>query len=117
MHHPAEKVLLEAIDQNPIVLNWIETICSDDTSEPHFLADLLKCLGRINYEKVKSVAKKIVERALAHTDIRVRDAAVYAIEHWDTGELVTILKGYAAGEKKEWLRRYMQEVADDLSED
>lgn len=117
VHHPAEKTLEEALEKNVQATSWIYNILKDSLNNPVLAADILKCLGMIDYEKMRSIAKEIVEKILAQPGVRLRDAAVYAAEQWESGELVDILRGYAKGEKVKWLAQYMDEVADDISEE
>jgi len=117
MHHPAEKTLEEALEGNLQAPLWIYNILKDSLDNPVLAADILKCLGMIDYEKMRPIARRIVEEMLAQPDVRLRDAAVYAAEQWESGELVDILRGYAKGEKVKWLAQYMDEVADDISEE
>ena len=78
-------------------------------------ASILKLAGRQPVESLSHYTSLLVEQALQHEDVEVRDAAVYAIEHWEDPKCIDLLRDHLAREPEEWLRDYMSQVLEDLS--
>ena len=57
----------------------------------------------------------LVRDGLAKNSVEVRDAAIQAAESWGDSELIEVLKAHS--ETEPWLRQYLNDVIDDLSEE
>ncbi len=91
MHHPAEDFLREAwkYDREGIVPEMARILATCNGIGP----DLLRCLGRVPAAAADGL--KWVADALTKPDYDWRDAAFYALEHWDTPEGWQILQAHA----------------------
>jgi|GEM_PF-5396911 len=111
--HPAEELLAALLERRPKeTIGEIKSLLK--TGNPSIAADLLRCIGRLDIKLCRGQWQEIVEIALGHSDIDVRDAAVQAIETWEAIEAEGILGRWAKKEKVSWLRDYMDGVLTDL---
>jgi hypothetical protein len=108
--HPAEKILQKALDSAPFAVFWVRDLFMDMSYNPAMQADLLKCIGRIEYKYVKSMARSIIESALYNIDIRTRDAAIYAIEQWREKDFIGILEKHLPKETNKRMAEYINKI-------
>ena len=115
MEHPSEEIIAEALrtTKGQQVLDWLRHFCTD-TSQPSFAASVLRCLGRNDHVGTVSWQADLVRDCLAIDDVEVRDAAVQAVESWGGSNLLDVLRTHS--EPEPWLRQYILDVIEDLSE-
>ena len=114
MWHPAEKIIGDALSStDERALAWLEDICLD-ASQSSFAASVLRCLGR--HANVGAVSWRVglVRNCLAEDSVEIRDAAVQAVEGWEDHALIAVLESH--DETETWLRRYIKDVVEDLTE-
>ena len=111
--HPAEHILDRALDTDDqtAVLGVVAALCMD-TARPGFSAATLRCLGRLTRPGSSAWRSDVVRRALTHSGVELRDAAVQAAESWGDAELVGVLRAHR--ETEPWLAEYITEVTEDL---
>lgn len=108
MHHPAEDILTAAwkYDREGIVPEVARILAKHKGG---FAADLLRCLGRVQAAAADGL--KWVEDALKEPSYDWRDAAFYALEHWDTPEGWRILQAHTEPDPylDDYKRRLLEE--------
>ena len=111
--HTAEQILERALhtgDQST-ALGVIAALCMD-SARPGFSAATLRCLGRLTRPGSSAWRSDVVRRALTHSGVELRDAAVQAAESWGDADLVGVLRAHR--ETEPWLAEYITEVTEDL---
>ena len=113
--HPAERIIAQALAQagDKRATRWLKDFCAD-ASNPSFAASVLRCLARVPCTASKSWRVGLVHDGLANDSVEVRDAAIHVAETWGDSELLEVLKTHS--ETVPWLRQYLHDVIDDLSE-
>ncbi len=113
--HPAERIIAKALmnagDKRSI--RWLKELCAD-TSNPGFAASVLRCLARVPCTGSESWRVGLVRDGLAEDSVEIRDAAIQAAESWADSELLEVLRAHS--ESEPWLRQYLYDVIDDLSQ-
>ena len=114
MHHPLEELLAEVL-ATPPGASWICVLWS------HLVADnagraatLLRCLGMLPHEDLSVLRDMVIDQALAHDSLRVREAAVMALERWADERSAAQLREALTYESVPWLKEYLQAVLEDL---
>lgn len=113
MHHPAEKIIEEALQgrEDFPVLDWFKGF-SLDAAHPSFAASILRCLGRQPHIGNALWRTGLVREGLAMGDVEIRDAAAQAAESWGSPEMRTVLEAHS--EPLPWLQDYIWDIIDDL---
>jgi hypothetical protein len=114
--HPAERYIERflLLDSQGMV-NWIEDLLADERSYS-IAASIIKCIGRVKLDICKGWGFRIIEIALEHPDVEVRDSAAQALEQWGTLQAKDLLKKHIANEEVPWLGDYMKRVIRDMEE-
>ena len=114
--HPAERINAKALAQvgDERSIRWLREFCVD-ASNPSFAASVLRCLGRVPCTGSEAWRVALVRDGLANDSVEIRDAAIQAAESWGDSELIKVLKAHS--EPEPWLRQYLHDVIDDLSEE
>ena len=115
MGHPIERIIAEEVgsEKSERVLQWLRSFCMD-VSQPSFAASILRCLGRHQTLGTVSWRVELVRDGLAIDNVEIRDAAVHAAESWGDLESLDVLSSHS--ESEPWLRQYISDVMDDLTE-
>ena len=113
--HPAERIIAKALVQagDKRAIRWLRDFCGD-ASSPVFAASVLRCLARVDGAGSVSWRVGLVRDGLAMDSVEIRDAAIQAAESWGDSEMVEVLRAHS--EPEPWLRQYLYDVIDDLSE-
>ena len=113
--HPAERIIAKALVQagDKRAIRWLRDFCVD-ASNPGFAASVLRCLSRVDCGGSVSWRVDLVRDGLAMDSVEIRDAAIQAAESWGDSEMVEVLRAHS--EPEPWLRQYLYDVIDDLSE-
>lgn len=113
--HAAEEILNEAIHSTPHAAATMDRLLHliDGPANPGLAASALRCLGRLDSPGTTEWRRKLVEAALRHSNVELRDAAIQAAETWAEPQLVPTLRAHE--EPEPWLREYLQDVIDDIS--
>lgn len=115
-HHPAERLLADAVTFAPGAAEWIESFVRNTWDRrPALAAALIRCLGRLPGGMTFPWGLGLAADALRHESVEVRDAAVRALEAWGGEAAVAALRVYAPGEHIGWLREYAEQVLGDLT--
>ena len=116
VRHPAERIIAKSLAQpgEKRAVRWLREFCVD-ASNPSFAASVLRCLARVPCTGSDSWRVGLVRDGLAKNSVEVRDAAIQAAESWGDSELLEVLKAHS--ETEPWLRQYLNDVIDDLSEE
>lgn len=111
--HAGEGVIERALERHrAIAQHWIERFL--DRQDASFAAAAIKCLGRIKSPGSLEWRLRILDTALAHTSVEVRDAAAQAAELWDEPQASEVLLKHV--HREPWLRDYVAHVIRDLTE-
>ena len=111
--HPAESILHKAIEVHGTDAGRrLHTLVFFE-SKPSLGASILRLLGRIRPLTDKWRVETL-KKALAYSDIEMRDAAIQAAELWEGDGVVEVLRGHL--EPIPWLLDYMEGVISDLTE-
>jgi len=109
--HPAEKILRDALHYDNIG-ETMTLLCSSDKIDTVLCkrnpAEIIKIIGRLDYDEVKDWIVPILKDALKNDDISIRDSAVMAIENFENKELFYLLKEH--NESIDWLKDYINEI-------
>jgi len=111
MNHPAmdylQSMLANEMDRrllNTALLNGIESWLK---------ADILLCLTDLEFEGHSDYLFGIAAESLKSDDIRVRDAAVQALEAISTAPSIWLLERHINSEGEPWLRNYAKQIVDE----
>jgi hypothetical protein len=104
--HPAERLMESALRQNPETKSTLLGLFRD----PYFRhrTALLRCIGRLPAEIAGTWGIGMVAEALQDSDLTLRDAALRAIEHWETAEAMTLIRDYR--DPHPWLEQYVGRI-------
>jgi len=119
MCHPAELMLQSVFQQSTEeTVEWLFGLLSDreNPAQSSRAAPLLKCLGRLAPPATLAPVTRILNTALKHDSLQVRDAATQLVENWELPELLTALKERISNEPIVWLREYMEGVISDMGD-
>jgi hypothetical protein len=109
--HHSESILRDALNKSPKTVHaWIADNWENETNAG-ILASLMKCIGRLSWDEVLVWGLDATQASLQHSDIEVRDAAVQAIELWNSPEAIQLLRGHEEG--VDWLRDYIAQILSD----
>ena len=112
--HDAEMVLSKALSESPLCApNWIQVAFMQTLAKPSLAAGLLQCIGRLDYNLVSSIATPLVVSGLKQSSVEIREAAISAIEQWESSELSGILLRHT--ESVTWLAEYAERVFQEIS--
>lgn len=112
VRHPLEGSVRNALRSDRQVRDWIRAAVLE-TFEDSFAADLLRCVGRMDYQLVGGWGIELAEAALASRSVELRDASLQALESWGRPSLVA-LRAHLEREQTNWLRAYTDQVIRDL---
>jgi hypothetical protein len=104
-NHAAERIL------SAHVASFGEAALLDVVISADAPADWVRLLGRAT-NLGPTFRMAIVSWGLGSVDVRVRDAAIQAVENWEDHDLVGLLRGH--DEHVDWLRSYAEGVVHDL---
>lgn len=115
--HPAVQIMEDAIAAHGVAANrWIVGIyLSNYGTRPAIVADLLRCISRLEHSNIQPWGILMAVSALSHPDPELREAAVRAFEIWGGTESVDVLKTRVDAEPLPWLADYMRQVITDLT--
>lgn len=118
IEHPAEYVIKEALRTNRgLCLAYVSRIIGEHAqSRPSTAASIIRCIGRLRPDEVAPWGTHIVEDALRHKDVEVREAGVRALEHWGGHVAFRMLCDHIRNscDEEPWLRDYVRQVIADL---
>ncbi|MBI2483332.1 hypothetical protein HYV74_04135 [Candidatus Uhrbacteria bacterium] len=91
--HPAETYFASVLRAQPLrVPGWLEALYAEYAERNAILAaGLVRCVGRCGLAVVGDWGVAIMRAALRHGDVRIRDAAVVAIDGWGDPALLILL--------------------------
>ena len=115
VEHPAERIIAKVLAQagDKRAIHWLKDLCVD-VSQPTFAASVLRCLARVDCAGPESWRVGLVRDGLTKDSVEIRDAAIQAAETWGDCGFLEVLKAHS--ESVSWLRQYLSDVIDDLSE-
>lgn len=113
--HPAEHVIDEALRTNSSEWrDWLARALNEHyQTRPSLSASIVRCIGRLDYDCVGGWGMRVIDDALRHKDVEVREAAVRALEAWGGYEALNILRSHR--DSVAWLNEYVDQVIVDLS--
>lgn len=113
--HPAEHVIDEALRTNSWECrDWLSrALVEHYQTRPSISASIVRCVGRLEYDRVGNWGMRVADDALRHKDVEVREAAVRALEAWGGCEALGVLRRHRDTEA--WLNEYVQQVIVDLT--
>lgn len=113
--HPAEGFIDEALRAGSSdCKRWLSQVLIEYYPvRPSLCASIVRCIGRLDYDRVRRWGMRVVENALQNRDAEVREAAIRAIEAWERPEAIEMLRRHSDAEP--WLNEYVQQVIVDLS--
>jgi hypothetical protein len=115
--HPAERIIEDALKRyRSIAVAWIQSIYLKNIKRGTVCAGLLRCIGRLKRDLTKTWGLVMAISGLSHPNMEVREAAVRALEMWGGQEALETLKAYVSIEDVAWLKNYIEQVIQDLSE-
>ena len=113
--HPVEGVIDEALRADSSKCqDWLSQVLVEHyPTRPSLCASIVRCIGRIDYDRVRGWGMRVADHALRNKDVEVRDAAVRALEDWGGSEALDMLRRHE--DAVAWLNEYVQQVIVDLS--
>ncbi len=113
--HPAEHLIDKALRiDSADCQNWLsQALVELYPTRPTLGASIVRCIGRLDYERVGEWGMHVVDDALRNRDVEVREAAIRALEAWGGRAALEMLRGHK--DTKDWLNEYVQQVIVDLS--
>ena len=113
--HPAEALIDEALRTNSSKCrDWLAQVLVEHyQTRPSISASIVRCIGRLEYDRVGNWGMHVADDALRHKDVEVREAAVRALEAWGGSEALGMLRSHR--DPVAWLNEYISQVIVDLS--
>lgn len=113
--HPAEHMIDEALRTNSSECrDWLSrALVEHYQTRPSISASIVRCVGRLEYDRLGSWGMRVVDDALGHKDVEVREAAIRALEDWGGCEALDMLRRHR--DTVAWLNEYVSQVIVDLS--
>lgn len=113
--HPAEGLIDEALraDSSDCQNRLSQVLVELYPTRPALCASIIRCIGRLDYVRVRGWGMRVVDDALQNRDTEVREAAIRALEAWGGPEALDMLRRHKDTEA--WLDEYVQQVIVDLS--
>jgi hypothetical protein len=114
--HPAEEIIKSTLlKYKAAAIDWIQSVYLKSIMQRTIAAGILRCIGRLSYEKTKPWGLALTISGLSHPHVEVREAAVRALEMWGGQESLEVLKDFENIESVRWLKAYIKQVVADLS--
>lgn len=104
VNHPGEQVIAETIAGYEVE-GFVTAVLEITPSSQQ--ASILQLLGRVPVRNA-SLRRRIIEAGLSSSDVQIRDAAVQAVESWEEGDCIDLLRHHE--EPVKWLDNYIQNV-------
>ncbi len=111
--HSAEKVVAGALSGPAAQLSAFAQLLRTE-SNPEFSASMLRLASRVGRTARRDWRGAVIKAALGSSSPTLREAAVEAIEQWEDAELLPLLRAHT--ESVSWLKAYIDDVIEDLSE-
>lgn len=115
--HPAERVIEEALLVNQWhCFAWLARALEEhQQARPPIAASIIRCIGRLNRYRVGTWGMHIIEDALRHKDVELREAGVRALEHWGGRVAFCVLCDHIRNscDEEPWFREYIRQVIAD----
>lgn len=111
--HSAEKIVEEALTGSVGCFDEFTRLLEMESS-PEFSAALLRLAGRVGQTAGLDWRGELLKDALNSSSATLREAAVEAIEQWEDAEFLPLLRAHT--ESVSWLKAYIDDVIEDLSE-
>lgn len=117
--HPAEYVIEDALLANKWrCFAWLSRAIEEYArTRSSTVASIVRCIGRLRRDDVGTWGMHVVEDALRHKDVEVREAGIRALEAWGGHVAFHMLCDYAidARHDEPWLADYVLQVIGDMS--
>jgi len=111
-----EFLLEELFLENEFVTkDWLNEVYVSNYNDTKFLINILKIIGNLDKQLLKSFGIVISGSALAHKNVEVKEMAIRVFENWNTIESYTFLKNCSLVPK--WLNDYKNEVLANIEEE
>jgi hypothetical protein len=116
VRHPAEDVIDSAYASSPSECFRALSLFLNEhyASRSSISATLLRCIGRMAFEKTQNWGLEIAKKALHREDAEIRDSGIRALENWGNDRCVEILRSHCDSEP--WLDEYAKQVVADLTQ-
>ncbi len=113
--HPAEGLIDEALRVDPSdCQNWLSQVLVEHyPTRPSLCASIVRCIGRLNYDRIRGWGMRVIDDALQNRDAEVREATIRALEAWGGPAALKMLRRHE--DPVAWLNEYVQQVIVDLS--
>ncbi|TET33368.1 MAG: hypothetical protein E3J72_16910 [Planctomycetota bacterium] len=109
--HVSEEILRNSLSNHKLgAILWLYDIIRN-VNNPATLASVIRCIGRLDAEEINSFGLTLAGKALLHKEVEVRDAAVQALEAWDSPESIELLRSHS--ESKSWLKDYIDSILEE----
>ncbi len=113
--HPGEGLIDEALRAGSSnCQDWLSRVLVEHyPTRPSLCASIVRCIGRLDYDRLRGWGMRVIDDALRNRDVEVREAAIRALEAWGGPVAIEMLRRHKDGEA--WLNEYVQQVIVDLS--
>lgn len=113
--HICESILGSSLQEyGSVAVEWIQHTYVRNIRRVAHSSDILRCVGRLPTGLVEPWGLTMAIAGLSHPDVRVRDAAVCALENWATQDSFEILSLHQ--EPVSWLANHIDQILDDVFE-
>lgn len=115
--HPVEKKIDKAFCADASECqDWLFRILVDlYPTRPSLSAAIIRCIGRLDSDQTGGWGFRVIDDALKHKDVEVRDAAIGALESWGGNKALEMLRGHT--DSIAWMNKYIRQVIVDLGGD
>jgi hypothetical protein len=106
--HAAEDILAKALTNQPEdVESWLQYLLDFEKNEG-LVADILTCFGHAISKTPPDWAFAVMDDAIRHSSVGVRDVAAQTLELWSSPEALAVLRQHE--EPVPWLKDYIEKV-------
>jgi hypothetical protein len=111
--HSADQFIDEVGAINPdFVSKILENVFAENAENaPEIAAGVLRCIGHLDNHQVGEWGIILAISGLKHTDYEIQEAAIKALESWETNEARQALQVFIeSANSNSWLKAYSQQV-------
>ncbi len=103
------------LENEYVTKDWLNEVYVSNYNDTKFLVNILKIIGNLDKQLLKSFGIVISGSALVHKNVEVKEMAIRVFENWNTIESYTFLKNCSLVPK--WLNDYKNEVLANIEDE
>lgn len=112
----ADKLISKQMAINTLAIKSIlNDLFIKNYDKPDILVGLLQVISRLSVEQINPEGYNMVNVAISHENIEVKETAIRCLENWSDNKSLKILQSISVNEA--WLQDYINTVVNDIQEE